>query len=170
MKTGQVNPDRPHVGPSVNTFVGTFVGSPCRDENKQINPRGGSRGRTRGATHGPTRGATRGSNFAFACSVHRPFLGGLPSLEIRLLQEHHLGSICCRARNTLRIVWSYFFWSHKFSLVLRLVLETSYKNDYSLKQAHLSGQHSLFSVHMSTPNMTGQRLHRTMEMISALPW
>ena len=28
VKTGQVNPDRPLVGPSVDTFVGCFVGSP----------------------------------------------------------------------------------------------------------------------------------------------
>ena len=28
VKTGQVNPDRPLVGPSVDTFVGGFVGSP----------------------------------------------------------------------------------------------------------------------------------------------
>ena len=27
VKTGQVNPDRPLVGPSVNTFVGRFVGA-----------------------------------------------------------------------------------------------------------------------------------------------
>ena len=28
VKTGQVNPDRPLVGPSVDTFVACFVGSP----------------------------------------------------------------------------------------------------------------------------------------------
>ena len=28
VKTGQVNPDRPLVGPSVDAFVGCFVGSP----------------------------------------------------------------------------------------------------------------------------------------------
>ena len=28
VKTGQVNPDHPLVGPSVDTFVGCFVGSP----------------------------------------------------------------------------------------------------------------------------------------------
>ena len=80
VKTGQVNPDRPLVGPSVDTFVGCFVGSPRRAENRKIGPRGrsrgGSRGGTRGATRGPTRGATRGStrgsSFAFACSVCRP--------------------------------------------------------------------------------------------------
>ena len=67
VKTGQVNPDRPLVGPSVDTFVGCFVGSPWRAENREISSRGGSRGRTRGATRGPT----RGSRFAFACSVRR---------------------------------------------------------------------------------------------------
>ena len=71
VKTGQVNPDRPLVGPSVDTFVGSFVGSPRRAENRELSPRGcsrrGARGPTRGATHGPT----RGSNFAFACSVRR---------------------------------------------------------------------------------------------------
>ena len=35
MKTGQVNPDRPLVGPSVDTFVGCFVGSPRRAENRK---------------------------------------------------------------------------------------------------------------------------------------
>ena len=90
VKTGQVNPDRPLVGPSVNTFVGRFVGgfvgSPRRAENREIKPRGScrgrsrgrSRGRTRGSTRGPTRGATRGptrgSRFAFACSVSRPLM------------------------------------------------------------------------------------------------
>ena len=59
VKTGQVNPDRPLVGPSVDTFVGCFVGSPSRAENREISPRGCSRGQTRGATHGPTRGATQ---------------------------------------------------------------------------------------------------------------
>ena len=57
VKTGQVNPDRPLVGPSVDTFVGCFVGSPRRAENREISPRGCSRGATRGAT------------LAFACSV-----------------------------------------------------------------------------------------------------
>ena len=44
VKTGQVNSDRPLVGPSVDTFVGcfvgAFVGSPRRAENREINPRG----------------------------------------------------------------------------------------------------------------------------------
>ena len=85
VKTRQVNPDRPLVGPSVNTFVGrfvgAFVGSPRRAENKENQaswvPVVGalvgdlSRGRTRGATRGPT----RGSRFAFACSVSRPIFG-----------------------------------------------------------------------------------------------
>ena len=74
VKTRQVNPDRPLMGPSVNTFVG----SPCRAENREINPRGGSRGRTRGPTRGPThgviRGATRGSKFAFACSARAQYM------------------------------------------------------------------------------------------------
>ena len=82
VKTGQVNPDRPLVGPSVDTFMGCFVGSLWRAENREISPRGcsrgSSRGRTRGATRGPTRGATRGptrgSRFAFACSVRGPCL------------------------------------------------------------------------------------------------
>ena len=41
VKTGQMNPNRPLVGPSVDTFVGcfvgAFVGTPRRAE---INPRG----------------------------------------------------------------------------------------------------------------------------------
>ena len=64
VKTGQLNPDRPLVGPSVDTFVGCFVGSARGAEDREISPRGcsrgGSRGRTCGATCGPTRGATRG--------------------------------------------------------------------------------------------------------------
>ena len=54
VKTGQVNPDRPLVGPSVGTFVGCFMGSPRRAENKEIGPRGCSRGGSRGRTRGPT--------------------------------------------------------------------------------------------------------------------
>ena len=72
-----MNPDRPLVGPFVDTFVGCFVGSPRKAESREISPRGGSRGGTRWATRGPTRkathGPTRGSNFAFASSVCRPF-------------------------------------------------------------------------------------------------
>ena len=81
MKTGQVNPDRPLVGPSVDTFVGCFVASPRRAENKEISPcgcsRGGSRGGARGPTRGATGGSTCGSNFAFACSVCRPSIQSL---------------------------------------------------------------------------------------------
>ena len=36
VKTGQVNPDRPLVGPSVNTFAGAFVGSPRSRGNETI--------------------------------------------------------------------------------------------------------------------------------------
>ena len=98
MKTGQVNPDRPLVGPSVDTFVGCFVGVPEGPKTGKSAPRGCSRGGSRGATRGPTRGPTRvptrGSNFAFACSVLSPSFASANQGKITHPKNTHPCKIC----------------------------------------------------------------------------
>ena len=55
VKTGQVNPDRPLVGPSVDTFVGGFMGRPWRAENRESALVGALVGPLVGGLVGPSR-------------------------------------------------------------------------------------------------------------------
>ena len=84
VKTGQVNPDRPFVGPSVGTFVGcfvgAFVGSPPRAEIGKSTLVGALVGALVGGLVGPlvdplVGPLVAGPLFAFACSVRRPRKG-----------------------------------------------------------------------------------------------
>ena len=91
VKTGQVNPDRPLVGPSVNTFVGAFVKSSRRAfSTKTGKPSlvglswalswAGSWGHSWTHSWGHSWGHSW-ANLFFACSVCRPFAARISALQ-----------------------------------------------------------------------------------------
>ena len=111
VKTGQVNPDRPLVGPSVDTFVGCFVGSPRRAENREISPRGCSRG------------PTRGSNFAFACSVCRPFVLESKHFQSNIVLKRCRPNICGMGCGFLNAIGGFLLLTIQLLFGLKLFWE-----------------------------------------------
>ena len=106
VKTGQVNPNhlsghfRGHLhGPLRGTFRGSFRAEHLKGKNlEKPTLVGGFVGTALvSGLVGHTREATHGSNFAFACSVRRPFKHLSRSLShcARLMEEMHLNNLNC---------------------------------------------------------------------------